>query len=107
MAAHIKKRRDRRSVWYLVDGAEIRSLKTTKKGVAEQLLKKYIEGKYSLSPLPTVKEYYGKWIKTKIPPLFRPAQQRDYQQHFTKHILAKWTDSEGHIRKFGTMRLNA
>jgi integrase len=106
MAAHIKKRKDRRSVWYLVDGAEIRSLKTTKKGVAEQLLKKYIQGKYSLSPLPTVKEYYDKWIKAKIPPLFRPAQKRDYEQHFSKHILAKWTDSEGHVRKFGTMRLD-
>ena len=68
MAAHIKKRKDRGSVWYLVDGDLIRSLETTKKGIAEQLLAKYVRGKHSLDPLPTVKEYYEKWILTKIPP---------------------------------------
>src|SRR5215471_8977637 len=106
MAAHIKKRKDRGSVWYLVDGDLIRSLETTTKGIAEQLLAKYVRGKHSLDPLPTVKEYYEKWILTKIPPLFRSAQERDYRQHFTKHILAKWIDSEKHAREFGSVRLN-
>jgi hypothetical protein len=83
MAAHIKKRKDRGSVWYLVDGAKIRSLNTTKKGVAEQLLKKYIQGKHNVDPLPTIEQFYNRWIKTKTPPLFRTAQHRDYQLHFT------------------------
>ena len=106
MAAHIKKRAGR-SCWYLIDGDLIRSLGTTKKGIAEQLLKKHNAGKLNLDdPLPTVKEYYDKWILTKIPPLFRPAQERDYRQHFAKHILAKWTDGEKQTREFGRMRLD-
>src|SRR5262249_10513523 len=106
MAAHIKKRAGR-SCWYLVDGDLIRSLGTTKKGIAEQLLKKHTAGKLNLDdPLPTVKEYFDKWITTKIPPLFRPAQERDYRQHFTKHILAQWTDGEKQTREFGSMRLD-
>src|SRR5215468_5438070 len=106
MAAHIKKRPGRNS-WYLIDGDLIRSLGTTKKGIAEQLLKKHNAGKLNLDePLPTVKEFYDKWILTKIPPLFRPAQERDYRQHFAKHILAKWIDAEGQTREFGPMRLD-
>src|SRR5262249_29460556 len=106
MAAHIKKRKGRNS-WYLIDGDLIRSLGTTKKGIAEQLLKKHNAGKLNLDePLPTVKEYYDKWILTKIPPLFRPAQERDYRRHFAKHILAKWTDGEKQTREFGPMRLD-
>ena len=93
-------------MWYLVDGAKIRSLKTTKKGVAEQLLRQYNQRKHSLTPLLTLRQWYDKWIKTKTPPLVRPAQERDYRLHFAKHILANWTDSEGRTREFGTVRLD-
>src|SRR5688572_14648513 len=107
MAAHLKRRKDRNSVYYLVDGDLMRSLGTTKRGVAEQLLKQYTQGKHNLNPLPTVQQYFDKWIKTKSAPLFRLAQARDYRQHFGAHILAKWVDSENRAREFGPMRLDA
>jgi hypothetical protein len=90
MPAHIKQRKDRGSTWYLVDGSLMRSLETTKKGLAEHLLKEYIRGKYGLKPTPTVQEYFDKWIDTKIEPLFRRAQVRDYTQHFNAYILPKF-----------------
>jgi hypothetical protein len=90
MPAHIKRRKDRGSIWYLVDGSRIESLKTTKKGLAEHLLKEYIKGKYGLEPTPTVQDYFDKWIETEIEPLFRRAQVRDYRQHFNAYILPKF-----------------
>ena len=51
MPAHIKKRKDRGSLWYLVHGQTIRSLKTSQKGVAEQLLRLYNQGNLSLDPM--------------------------------------------------------
>jgi hypothetical protein len=47
MAAHIN---PRNSIWYLVDGATRRSLKTKKKGLAEARLEQYINGKFGLGP---------------------------------------------------------
>ena len=38
-------------MWYLVDGQTIRSLKTSQKGVAEQLLRLYNQGNLSLDPM--------------------------------------------------------
>jgi hypothetical protein len=90
MPAHIKRRKDRGSTYYLVDGSRIESLKTTKKGLAEHLLKEYIKGKYGLEPTPTVQDYFDKWIEKKIEPLFRRAQVRDYRQHFQAYILPKF-----------------
>ena len=90
MPAHIKRRKDRGSTYYLVDGSRIESLKTTKKGIAEHLLKEYIKGKYGLEPTPMVQDYFDKWIETKIEPLFRRAQVRDYKQHFNAYILPKF-----------------
>jgi integrase len=108
MAAHIKRRKDRGDfIYYLIDGDMRRSLKTTSKGIAQELLKQYNRGKFSVDPLPTVKVFYSRWISTKIEPLYRRAQARDYADHFRKHILAKWTDSQKHVRDFGPMRLDA
>jgi len=75
-----------------VDGGLIRSLKTSKKGLAQHLLEQYIKGKYGLRPTPTVQEYFDSWIEKKIEPLFRPGQIRDYRQHFNSHILPKFKD---------------
>ncbi len=88
MAAHIKQRKDRGSTWYLVDGPVIRSLHTTKKGLAQHQLEQYIKGKYGLFPTPTVGEFYKRWIGKKIEPLFRRSLIRAYRQHFNKYILA-------------------
>jgi len=90
MPAHIKRRKDRGSTYYLVDGSRIESLRTTKKGLAQHLLEQYIKGKYGLKPTPTAQEYFEKWIETKIEPLFRRAQVRDYRQHFHAYILPKF-----------------
>ena len=87
MAAHIKQRKDRGSVWYLVDGSVTRSLHTTKKGLAQHQLEQYIKGKYGLTPTPTVGEFYERWIEAKIEPLFRRSLIRAYRHHFNKHIL--------------------
>ena len=92
MAAHIKQRKDRGFTWYLVDGNLIRSLGTTKKGLAQQRLEQYIKGKYGLRPTPTVQDYFDKWIEKKIEPLFRRSQVRDYKQHFRAYILPKFKD---------------
>jgi integrase len=89
---HIKQRKDRGSTYYLIDGELIKSLKTTKKGLAQHRLEEYIKGQYGLKPTPTVKEYFEKWIETKTEPLFRRAQPRDYKQHFNAYILPKFKD---------------
>jgi Arm domain-containing DNA-binding protein len=36
---------------------------------------------------PTVREFYGDWIKEKVPPTVRPSLTRDYQNHFRNYIL--------------------
>jgi len=87
LAAHIKQRKDRGFTWYLVDGPVIRSLHTTKKGLAQHQLEQYIKGKYGLAPTPTVGEFYERWIKTKIEPLFRRSLIRAYHHHFNRRIL--------------------
>lgn len=87
MAAHIKQRKDRDCTWYLVDGPVIRSLHTSKKGLAQYQLEQYIKGKYGLTPTPMVVEFYERWVETKIEPLFRRSLVRAYQHHFNKHIL--------------------
>ena len=92
IAPHIKQRKDRGSTWYLIDGSLTKSLKTTKKGLAQHCLEQYIKGKYGLTPTPTVKEYFDSWIKTKVEPLFRRAQVRDYSQHFRAYILPVFKD---------------
>lgn len=36
----------------------------------------------------TIGEYYAEWIERQCPPLVRPAQHRDYQQHFDAYLCA-------------------
>ena len=91
MPAHLKKRNDRGGIYYLVDGALMRSLETTKKGLAQYKLEEYIKDKHGQKPTPTAKEYYDKWIQTKIEPLFRRSKIRDYKQHLpsTSYRISK------------------
>ena len=77
-------------MWYLIDGSLMKSLKTTKKGLAQHRLEQYIQGTYGLTPTPTVQEYFDSWINTKIEPLFRRSRVRDYSQHFRAYILPKF-----------------
>jgi len=70
-----------------VDGPVIRSLHTTKKGLAQHQLEQYIKGKYGLTPTPTVGAFYERWIEAKIEPLFRRSLIWGYRQHFNKYIL--------------------
>jgi len=93
LAAHIKQRKDRRSIWYLIDGPVTRSLHTTKKGLAQHQLEQYMKGKYRLIPTPTVEEFYERWIRTKIEPLFRRSLIKAYRQHFNKYILPAFKDT--------------
>jgi hypothetical protein len=65
----------------------MKSLNTTKKGLAQHFLEQYIKGKYGLGPTPTVKEFYDRWIETKVEPLFRRALIRDCKQAFNCYIL--------------------
>ena len=101
MSAHLKRRG---SNWYLIDGSLRRSLKTTKRGVAEYLLRQYIKGKYGLSPTPTVREFYELWIETKVEPLYRRALIRDYRQHFKSRILPAFKDVR--LAAISTKQLN-
>jgi len=53
--------------------------------------------------IPTIAEYFADWIQLQRPPLVRPAQQRDYAQHFDCYLLhAAW----GHGRVFGDLQLS-
>ena len=90
MPPHLK-RRD--FTYYLVDGDLRKSLKTSKKGVAEYLLDQYVKGKYGMVPTPTVKQFYERWIQTKVEPLFRRALIRDYRQAFNCYILPAFGDT--------------
>ena len=84
MAAHLVKRD---STYYLVDANLRKSLKTTKKGLAQHLLEQYIKGKYGLQPTPTVEDFFERWIETKVEPLVRRTTIRDYRMHFKAYIL--------------------
>lgn len=43
---------------------------------------------------PTVRQYYNAWILQKRPPLVRKSQERDYRQHFNRHILPRFGEVE-------------
>jgi len=36
---------------------------------------------------PSMSEYFREWIERQRPPLVRPAQERDYSQHFNRYLL--------------------
>lgn len=87
MPAHLIKRKDRGSTYYLADGALLRSLRTTSRGVAEHLLKEYVRGKFGLRERQTVEQYYRRWIARKVPPLVRESWRRDVVYHFERALL--------------------
>ena len=88
MPAHIKQ--NKYGIWYLIDGFLNRSLKTKFKREAEVRLKQYREGKFGLTPIPTVGKFYDEWIAKKISPLVRETLARDYKQAFNAHILPRF-----------------
>ena len=88
MPPHLKQ--NKYGVWYLVDGFHNKSLRTTVKREASARLRQYRDGKFGLTPIPTVKKYYERWIETKIEPLYRKALESGYRQHFKKHIMDKF-----------------
>ena len=88
MPAHLKQ--NEYGYWYLIDGFLNKSLKTKSKREAQVRLKQYNEGKFSLTPTPTVQKFYDEWIAKKIPPLVRKSQAKNYRQAFTKHILPRF-----------------
>ena len=104
MPAHLKL--NEFGYYYLVDGYLNKSLKTKTKRYAEAQLKQYNEGKFILRPLPTVGEYYQKWIARKVEPLYRRGQIRDYKYQFKGHILPRFEGMRlsdirtGHLRDF-------
>lgn len=53
--------------------------------------------------VPTVAEYFAQWIGRQRPPLVRPAQQRDYHQHFDGYLL---TAPMGSGTTLGDLRLD-
>ena len=71
MPAHIMQH-PKTKYWYLVGGYLTKSLKTKSKGEAHARLKQYSRGKFGLNPVPTVGEYYTRWIETKVAPIVRP-----------------------------------
>jgi integrase len=52
---------------------------------------------------PTIADYYAEWIERQRPPLVRPAQQRDYRQHFGSYLC---TASLSEAATLGTLRLD-
>lgn len=105
MPPHIIKRKDRSSMWYLVDGEINRSLKTKSKGIAESLLKDYSRGKYGFGQaVVTVGQFYERWIETKREPMVRRSTVQDYRQHFNAYVLPAFEDID--MRKVGLPELS-
>lgn len=88
MPAHLIKRRDRGSIYYLADGALLRSLRTTSRSVAEHLLREYVRGKFGIRDRLTVEQYYRRWIARKVEPLVRASWRRNVIYHFERALLA-------------------
>src|SRR5262245_43891790 len=104
MPAHIYQRKDRGSTYYLRDGANEFSLKTTKKGLAEYKLQQYILGKEGPGPKLTVKDYFDSWIETKVEPIVRWTWIRDVKQHFRTHILPDFAKKHFSAVTLGELR---
>ncbi|MGH7796622.1 MAG: hypothetical protein ACREQ2_17290 [Candidatus Binatia bacterium] len=72
---------------YLIDGSFRKSLRTKTQSVAQFQVNQYIRNKAGMLPCPTVKEFYDRWIETKVEPLVRRSRIRDYKQTFNRYIL--------------------
>lgn len=92
MPPHLIKRDGRKGAsWYLVDGRDRKSLKTSVKGHALQLLEKYARGKLKLTQGITIGEFYEEWIKQKEKDTtLRKSLVTSYRQHFSCYILSEF-----------------
>ena len=88
MPAHLKQ--NKYGVWYLVDGYRNYSLRTKTKREAAARLKQYNEGKFGLTPVSAVGNFYEDWIRKQVPPLVRQSRLRDYKQAFNAYILPRF-----------------
>src|ERR1041385_5846152 len=87
---HLWQRPDRDGMWYLVDGRTCKSLKTRKKGLAEERLKAYLRSEIQPNGSMTVGAYYEKWIATKREPIVRRRWLVNAQHTFNCYILPEF-----------------
>src|SRR5690348_805721 len=89
MPPHIQRRTEKGS-YYLIDGRTRKSLHTTVKGQALELLEKYVKGKLKLTQGITIGEFYEGWIKEKEKNgTLRKSLVQSYRQHFLCYILSE------------------
>lgn len=91
MPAHLHRRKDRGSYWYIIDGEHQETTKTKNRSLAQERLKQYIRGQFGLLPSPTVGEFYSTWIGNSAG---RAAYVVSSRQHFNAYILPKFA----HVR---------
>src|SRR5689334_22119841 len=90
MPPHIQRRTEKGS-YYLIDGRTRKSLHTTVKGQALELLEKYVKGKLRLTQGITIGEFYEEWIKQKQKDVtLRKSLVTSYKQHFECYVLSEW-----------------
>ena len=91
MPAHIVRRRGKKITWYLIDGRFRKSLKTSVKRYAEQLLDKYNKGKLRLTDGMTVGEFYETWIREKeSSQTLRKSLLVSYKQHYSGYLRSEF-----------------
>src|SRR5689334_18324886 len=90
MPPHIQRRTEKGS-YYLIDGRTRKSLHTTVKGQALELLEKYVKGKLKLTQGITIGEFYEGWIKEKQKDrTIRKSLLTSYRQHFSAYVLDRF-----------------
>src|SRR5690349_6111301 len=87
----IRPRGKKGACWYLIDGRSRKSLHTTVKGQALELLEKYVKGKLKLTQGITIGEFYEGWIKEKQKDrTIRKSLLTSYRQHFSAYVLDRF-----------------
>jgi hypothetical protein len=88
---HIRRRKDRGGVFILADGRTSVSLKTTKAGLAKELLEKAIREQRGLAISRRIGEFYAAWMKEKEhDPERRKAWLMNVRSVFNKHVLPEF-----------------
>src|SRR5262245_58180029 len=87
MPAHLKQ--NHYGYYYIFDGHHRRSLRTKVERQAKVRLKQYNEGKFGLTPVPTIGRYYDVWITRQAAPLVRRSAEKNYKITFKAYILPK------------------
>src|SRR5689334_25433111 len=89
MPPHIQRRTEKGS-YYLIDGRTRKSLHTTVKGQALELLEKYVKGKLKLTQGITIGEFYDGWIREKEKDTsLRKSLLTSYRQHWQCYLLSE------------------